>query len=97
MSRSAAAQVSEVPRETQHSFPAAEGDTEEAAEQLSAEPQTPAATVSSPPPEADTREAAYARMQALLAERNGLPPPQPLPAPASIPLQPLQGAWQAGG
>jgi len=28
------------------------------------------------PAEADTKEAAYARMQALLAERNGLPPPQ---------------------
>ena len=47
--------------------------------------QQPAWLLQSEPPsmsaagqsgEADTKEAAYARMQALLAERNGLPPPQ---------------------
>ena len=86
-------QVAEVPQETHIRSVAAEVGGEEAAKQPTAERQVPPGSTFLPPPEADTKEAAYARMQALLAERNGLPPPHPLPAPAPLFRQQSDGAF----
>ena len=81
-----------MPSEAQVGLPTTERDGEEAAGQDSVELQGEYASESAagPPPggEADTKEAAYARMQALLAERNGMPSPQS-PSAAPGPQQPF--------
>ena len=82
----------ELPHNTQSTLAATPVDSEEAARLLTDETETSAVSMPAPPQEEDTKEAAYARMQALLAERNGLPPPQLLPVPASISQQPWAGA-----
>ena len=63
--------------------PATERHSEDSNGQLLAVAPQPEPAGTSPPagPQEDTKEAAYARMQALLAERNGLPPPQSLSTP----------------
>ena len=80
-----------LPSEAQAESPATKRDSEEATGQdlveIHGESVSTSAAGPLPGGEADTREAAYARMQALLAERNGLPPPQPpVAAPASQPF-----------